>query len=171
MMLSAQAESYICRLIGDKYSLEYPPVTVETAAMKRGTQLEPEARSYYEMDRGLDVEQDGFCMTDDGRFGCSPDGLVGIDGGLELKCPSPSTHVSYLLEGVLPSEYKAQVHGSMIVTGRAWWDFMSYCPGLPPLLIRVGPDDYTEKLRTALEAFWLRLIEADAKIAAMGGQL
>lgn len=153
--LSKQAETYACRLIADKYDAFYGrPEEYVSAAMKNGSIMEPEARRFYEFERDVDVRQVGFCLTDDGRFGCSPDGLVGDDGGLELKTPQPHTHVKYLLDGVLPLDYRPQVHGAMAVTGRDWWDFMSYSAGLPKLLVRVERDDYTKRLQDALEEFW-----------------
>jgi hypothetical protein len=76
-----------------------------------------------------------------------------------MKCPELKTHAQYLAENRLPPEYRAQVHGCLIVTGRKWWDFLSYAPGLKPLLLRVEPDHYTQRLREALEEFWLRFIE------------
>jgi hypothetical protein len=152
--LAAAHTGYIYRLIGDTFDLNYPRKDdVATAAMRHGTLMEPEARRWYEFETAQPVRQVGFCTTDDGAFGCSPDGLVGEDGGLELKNPAPQTHVRYLFEGNLPAEYRCQVHGQLIVTGRAWWDFVSYCPGLPPFLFRVFPDDFTDKLRAALAEF------------------
>ena len=125
-----------------------------SAAMSLGIEREPEARSYYELYVGNKVRQVGFVQTADQRFGCSPDGLVGDDGGLELKCPTPKTHVRYLLEGGLPPEYKAQVHGFLVITGRSWCDFMSYCRGEPPMIVRVRPDEYTKQLEACMEEFW-----------------
>ena len=61
-------------------------------------------------------------------------------------------------------DYLAQVHGSLIVTGRKWWDFMSYAPGLEPLRIRVVPDKYTQELAEELEKFWKRFQLAKAKL-------
>lgn len=154
--LSASADDYICELIAELHFLgahEDPPVS---AAMRHGIDCEPEARKWYSLDKNQDVKQVGFCMDDDGRYGCSPDGMVGDDGLLELKCPQGKTQVAYLLDGGLPSEYRAQVHGQLIVTGRQWCDFLSYCPGLPPLLLRVEPDEYTDQLRKALVVFWER---------------
>jgi len=87
------------------------------------------------------VTEVGFCMHDILRCGVSPDGLIGDDGGIEIKCPKPSTHVKYLRNGKLPSEYKAQVMGCLWITGREWWDFMSYHPQMPNLLIRVHRDE------------------------------
>jgi hypothetical protein len=158
MKPSASQDDYIAELIADKVDRTPPDFVVAytNPEMIHGLETEGEARDFYSMDRNLDVEQVGFCLTDDERFGCSPDGLVGADGGLELKCPQLKTQVKYLLDGGLPDEYRAQVHGSLIVTGRKWWDFLSYAPGLPPLLLRVTPDDYTKALAAALDPFWAK---------------
>lgn len=168
--LSKQADGYIHQLIAEQFDPEYGVVEdYVSAAMRAGTIMEPEARRYYEFERGVDVEQVGFCLSDDGRFGCSPDGLCGDDGALELKCPQPHTQVAYLLANELPQAYAPQVHGQLIVTGRKWVDFMAYSPGFPPLLIRVEPDDYTEKVRKALDDFWPRYQDALNKVRAMDG--
>lgn len=135
----------------------------------RGNELEPEARAEFSRLMGLDVEQVGFVTRQDGIVGCSPDGLIlsrpkeDGDGpeslakcamaGLELKCPLAKNHAGYLLEGKLPDQYRAQVHGSMAVTGLRWWYFMSYCPGLAPFILRVERDEFTEKLSDALDRF------------------
>ena len=141
---------YICQLIGDRLRDNYGQEDeYVSAAMKNGTLMEPEARAFYEFHTGNAVEQVGFCMTDDGRFGCSPDAM-----GLELKCPQANTHVGYLLANELPPDYRPQVHGSMIVTRRAHWTFMSYCPGFPPLIVEVQWDEYTDLLEAALNDFW-----------------
>jgi hypothetical protein len=136
----------------------------QSQAMMNGTNTEREARKYFSFDTGLEVDEVGFIKTDCGRFGCSPDGLIGGDSGLELKCPLHTTQVRYLLDGKLPSEYAAQVHGSMLVTKRSSWWFMSYAPGLPPLILEVKPDSYTEALSEALEEFWAMLQEMRAKL-------
>lgn len=158
--LSEQCDDYIAELIGDRVCLTPNAFTergrMGTPEMEAGRIAEPEARKFYSMIREVDVDQVGFVISACGRFGCSPDGLVGEDGALELKCPLLKTQAGYLLKGGLPPEYKPQVHGQLIVTGRAWIDFLSYAPGLDPLLVRVEPDEYTAKLRNALEAFWER---------------
>ena len=124
-----------------------------STAMSNGSAMEPEARRYYEFSRGVQVEQVGFCLTDDGRFGCSPDGLVGEDGGLECKSPKPTTQIKWLLGGGVPDEHLAQCHGCMYVTGRKWWDFLSYHPSIPHLLVRVERDEKTEALGEHLDTF------------------
>lgn len=130
-----------------------------SSAMMAGLEREPEAREYYALATGNKIHQVGFIEASDGRFGCSPDGLVtdlhgSLSGGLEIKCPKRKTHVKYLLEEELPPEYKPQVHGCLAITGFEWWDFMSYCRGEPPLLVRVHRDAYTVQLAACMEEFW-----------------
>tara|TARA_R110000803_G_C11989495_1_gene321958 strand:- start:7573 stop:8250 length:678 start_codon:yes stop_codon:yes gene_type:complete len=146
---------YIAELIADT-AMGGAPEGVEgytSRAMQHGIETEPAARAAYSLIEGGEVKQVGFCVHDSGLFGGSPDGLVGDDGGLELKCPNGSTHVEYLMAGVLPIKYKCQVHGSLLVTGRKWWDFMSFSYGLPPFIIRVFPDDFTASLHRELLKF------------------
>lgn len=131
--------------------------TFQSEAMAHGTNTEREARDYFALETGLEVQQVGFVTTDCGRAGCSPDGIVGDNALLELKCPQPKTHVRYLLDACLPSEYKPQVHFSMVVTGFDHAHFMSYAPGLPPFRIFVPRDDYTSKVESALQEFWAML--------------
>ncbi len=156
MQPSAQQEDYIAELAAEVFAMPYiAPFTRRDYGedMAEGIRREPESRRWYSMIREVDVQQVGGCETDDEKLWCSPDGLVGADGGLELKNPAPRTHVKYLQAGGVPAEYLCQVHGSLIITGRKWWDFASYSPGLPPLLVRVTPDKFTARLCSELESF------------------
>ena len=129
----------------------------------RGILMEEEAREWYEFDQGVTVEQVGMVLNGK-RLGFSPDGLVGEDGMIEIKCPKPSTHVRYLMDGGVPDEYKAQVHGGLIICERQWCDFISYSPDFKPLLVRVVPDDFTEKLREVIDEFLETLAEVEREI-------
>lgn len=153
---SSQWDAYIAELAADAVlggSEEIPP----TFAMRRGTELEPEARDWFASQHGP-VAEVGFvtCKTLPG-VGCSPDGLLedGRDwvAGLEIKCPGRGKHASWLLAGTLPDEHWQQVHGCMAVTGLRKWHFVSYYPGLRPLHVVVNADDKTAALRRELEAF------------------
>jgi len=126
----------------------------------RGTETEPEARAYYEMESGCEVEEVGLIFLDKRRLiGCSPDGLVAPDGGLEIKCPAPHTHLGYWLDGRLPTAYVPQVQGAMWVTGRKWWDFLSYHPDMEPLIVRVKRDEaYIAKMKVVIEAFVAKML-------------
>lgn len=167
--LSAQADDYINELIGERVCLTPKFFTdrPQSRAMANGTDCEPQARSWYELEHA-DVQRVGFIMTDDGRFGCSPDGLVGANGLLELKCPMLKTQVKYLRAGGLPPEYKPQVHGQLVVTGREWVDFVSYAPGLEKLLVRVTPDAYTREVKVALEVFYENYRAAYSQVTGQG---
>lgn len=147
------------------------------AAVQRGIALEDLARETYEKRTGHQVTGVGLCLHDSGGFGCSPDGLVHaltagwVTGswqrGIEIKCPIPETHAKYLLAGTLPDEYRPQVHASMAVTGLDRWDFMSFCPGVPSLLITVERDAYTERMLAGLLSLSAELEATRAKLAAM----
>ncbi len=162
--ISDKALGYIAELIGETFA----PHWVEFAGNKftdRGTEMEPMARAAFEKLTGLEVEEVGFCTRKDGVVGCSPDGLLKVrTEGLEIKCPSPSKHVEYVYEGILPPEYRAQVHGGMAVTGLDRWHFFSFFPGLQPLHLIVHRDDYTNNISTALDEF---IIEYQAIRAAV----
>lgn len=129
-----------------------------TKYTRRGAQLEPEALASYAFDReNLRVQRVGLVLSNCRRFGCSPDGLVSTDGMVQVKAPDGKTFVKWFREyqrtGSLPDEYKPQVHGELIITGRAWSDFIAHCPGYEQLVIRVYPDDFTKKLRANMERF------------------
>jgi hypothetical protein len=157
MLLSASVDDLIAELIAQKLTpMSMVPEGFISKPMLNGIAMEPEARSWYAMERGIDVQRVGFCTTDDGRFGASPDALCDQDGLIEIKSPLAKTHVRYLMDGELPSEYRCQVHGELLVTGRAWADFVSYCPPLPPFIVRVVPDDFTKALADCLEKFWTK---------------
>lgn len=107
------------------------------AAMDRGIQLEPDARAAYEVESGLLVDTVGFILHDELPTGASPDGLIGDDGGIEIKCPGAAAHLDYL-KGEIPNDYRLQVMHSLWLTGRAWWDFASFNPDFPePLRLKV----------------------------------
>lgn len=102
------------------------------AAMQHGTETEPEARAAYEFRQNVDVVQVGFVKHwSIADTGASPDGLVGDDGLVEIKCPNTATHLETLLTGEIPQKYVQQMHWQMICTGRKWCDFVSYDPRLP----------------------------------------
>ena len=105
----------------------------ETWQMRRGNELEPDARNRYEIRTGNTVDLAGFITTDCGAYGCSADGLVGEDGGIEIKClVSPEKIRTALLDHDITDWYD-QVQGGLWITERKWWDFIIYCPALEPL--------------------------------------
>lgn len=158
MKYSKQAEGYMCQLIADCFETDVDEVPVfETYWTRRGKQLEPLARMELAKITGMEIVEVGFCLHDNGILGFSPDGLIKdnqayFTGG-EFKCPAPATHVKYINDGVVPDEYKAQVHGSMIIGGFKEYHFLSFCPGMQTFYIKVTPDEYTEKLAGCLDKF------------------
>jgi putative phage-type endonuclease len=117
------------------------------ADMQRGTELEPLARAAYEMNTGRSVTETGFIYLSDPPVGCSPDGLVGDDGLVEIKCPRAATHIETLERGTAPDDYVPQMLHQLWITGRDWVDFVSFCPDMPEELqvaiIRVEANDLT----------------------------
>jgi hypothetical protein len=162
--LAAASEAYIAELIDELVRPDAERGFSGNRHTERGKALEPEARDWYAFSADGDVRQVGLCLTDDRMAGCSPDALVGEDGGCEIKSPDGPAHVRYLLAGVLPDEYKAQVHGCMWVTGRAQWHFVSWCPPYRPLLVRVDRDGYTDLLGQAVGEFCAELARARDQI-------
>lgn len=161
---SKQRQKYMYRLAGERLT-GMPMENYLDGNMERGKELEAEARATYELVTGNTVEQVGFCMGDTRSFGASPDGLVGDKGGVELKCPILSTAVEYLDKRVLPTIYLQQTQGTLLVTGRAWWDFVSYHPGLPFLVVRVERDEkFINTLRKELGIFCAELTELTERI-------
>lgn len=122
--------------------------------MERGKDWEDEARNWYAFATDADLTQVGFVRDDELGAGCSPDSLIGDDGGLEIKTRLPRLQLELIESGELPNENKAQVQGSMWVTGRQWWDYVSYSKGIKPFRVRVLRDEpYIEKLATEVAAF------------------
>jgi putative phage-type endonuclease len=144
--ISKSIKDYAMQLAGEKIIGTPEQPGFKSHWMERGNEVEGEAREYYEFIKDVKVNEVGFVSLDDPMCGGSPDGLVGNDGGLEIKCPKLSTHVKYLIAGKLPAEYHRQVHGYLFVTGLDWWDFMSYYPGMKEFIIRVYRDDEFNKM-------------------------
>jgi putative phage-type endonuclease len=130
-------------------------------AMQRGIELESEARALFELITGKEVQEVGMCYYDERRDrSCSPDGLIADDEGLEIKCPSLAVHVEYLLGKKLPTTYYQQVQGSLYITGRKRWHFLSYYPGVQLFHIVVERDEeWIAKLDKALDSFVAELDE------------
>jgi putative phage-type endonuclease len=140
------------------------------ADMQRGTELEPIARAAYETETRQMVDSVGLVLHPrNDRWAASPDGIVGDDGLLELKCPKTHTHIAYLLAGKPPAQYLPQMAWQAACCGRAWVDFASYDPRMPePLqlfIVRYSPPAaYIAELEAAADAF---LLELDAMVSAL----
>lgn len=136
------------------------------AAMQWGIDQEPAARKAYSARVGELVEEVGFIPHPSLEAGASPDGLVGADGLVELKCPNTATHIEYLMEKTVPTKYFTQVQWQLVCTKRKWADFVSFDPRMPPNLalfvVRVQRDDeYILKLEREVATF---LGELESKV-------
>lgn len=128
---SATRKNYMAELVCERLT----GVKAEhftSKAMDHGTETEPMARAAYEAAHGVMVDEDGGkeCPGIPDWWG-SPDGLVGEDGGLEIKCPNTATHLETLLTGKINTDYLYQMAGLCYIYDRKWWDFESYDPRLP----------------------------------------
>lgn len=162
--LSAQWEKLAIKLAAECVKPEEMPAFIGNVHTDRGHEMEPVARDWFTSWSGLDVRCVGFVTKDDNPvLGCSPDALIYKGkkpvAGLEIKCPLVETHALYHYEDQLPEAYRAQVHGSMAVTGlRKWW-FMSYNEGTEPFTKLIEWDDYTDKVAEALDEFVIKYSE------------
>lgn len=133
--------------------------TYMNQAMQDGIDREPTAREIYEHLKNVKVIETGFVNHHTIEMaGASPDGLVGDDGIIEIKCPIETTHTTNLLEKKLPSKYKPQVQFQLASTKRRWCDFISFNPNFEPRLqlsvVRVERDDeYIEKIEFEILKF------------------
>lgn len=153
---SAAARDYAFRLAVERISGQPLDEGYETFAMRRGHELEPEARKAHEIEAGVIVERAGFVLTDDKVFGASADGLIGDHGGSEYKCLIDAARLRTVLIDEDLAEFADQVQGCMWITGRRWWHFALYCPALAPI---------------GRELWWREWRRDDDYIEAMEGEL
>jgi len=143
----------------DSYSNKY---------MEWGNECEPQARAMYEFETGSDVDQVAFIELNE-YIGVSPDGLIGDDGLIEIKCPKTTTQLQRFLSGDFPSTYKAQVQGQLWVSDRSWCDFVSFDPRINGkasyFQIRVERDEsYINELYDGVTNFLSELHELIEKL-------
>lgn len=128
---SASRANYLAQLVSERLTGKVEE-SYTNAAMQWGTDNEPYARGLYEATHDVLVEQVGFVVHPEIEMsGASPDGLVGDDGLVEIKCPNTASHLGYLLSGVAPSKYIPQMAWQMACTGRQYCDFVSFDPRMP----------------------------------------
>lgn len=122
--------------------------------MDRGHEAEDQALAWFEMTTETTVDKVGFVRCNERRVGCSPDGLIGDDGGIEIKSVAPHLLIPILESSEFPSEHRAQVQGSLWVTGRKYWECVAFFPGMPPFKARAERDErYIAELAVAVKEF------------------
>lgn len=128
---AATRRNYRAQVVAERMTGK-PTETFTNGAMQWGTETEPFARAAYEVSHSVFVDQVGLILHPEIKFsGASPDGLVGDDGLIEIKCPNTATHIGYAIAGAVPSDYQNQMLWQMECTGRAWCDFVSFDPRMP----------------------------------------
>ena len=166
---SASRENYLAQLVVERFTGQ-PTESYTNAAMQWGTDQEPFARAAYEHATGVLVEECGFVLHPEiSDSGASPDGLVGDDGLIEIKCPSTATMIETLLTETVPGKYITQMQWQMACTGRQWCDFVCFDPRMPEglqlYIKRVDRDDaYIAELASEIRKF---LAEVEAKVSAL----
>jgi len=156
----------LCNMAVDRYVND---------AMRWGIENEAACKEAYEEKTGNLIQPCGFALHDEIEFwGASPDGLIDSDGLIECKCPQSTTHIKYLMEGVVPEQYKPQMLCQLAVTGRQWCDFASFDPRLPEaqrlFVVRFTPTEeelasitYTAKeFLSDIEIMWDILTSTEA---------
>lgn len=172
---AASRANYMAQLVCERLT-GAPSETYSNAAMVHGTETEPEARSAYEFYQGVTVEEVAFVPHPKiEQAGCSPDGLIGDDGLIEIKCPQSATHLETLLGQAVPGKYDTQIQFQLACTGRAWCDFVSYDPRMPEnmrlFIKRVARDDKRiAELETEIAAFLLEMAVKLSELNSLYGQ-
>ena len=134
---------------------------------ERGHEFEPEARDLYQFQTGAELRRVGFIRS--GKAGCSPDSLIGEDGGLEIKSQSPHLLIETILKDEFPSEHRAQVQGTLWITKRQWWDIAVYYRGVPLFTKRTHRDEkYIQTLATEVDRFNAELADVVSQIQRRG---
>ncbi len=165
----ASRANYMAELVAERLA-GAPGERFTNAAMQWGTDKEPEARAAYVFMQDVDVAQVGFIPHPEIEMsGASPDGLVGADGLVEIKCPNTATHIETLIGQSVPGKYVTQMQWQMACTGRVWCDFASFDPRMPAemrlFVRRVHRDDaLIAELEREVVTF---LAELDDKVAQL----
>lgn len=165
----ASRVNYMAELIAERLT-GTSTSSYTNAAMQWGTEMEPEARAAYEFRRDCDVAEVGFVEHPViAMSGASPDGLIGDDGLVEIKCPNTATHIDTLMGQGVPSKYLLQMQWQMACTGRKWCDFVSFDPRMPEsmrlFIKRVTRDEH--EVMSLEKEVKLFLMELDAKVATL----
>ena len=156
--------SYLCALLSERTTGNLVK-RYRNAAMEWGTKNEPAARSMYEFETGSEVDQVGFIKNGE-HAGCSPDGLVGDDGMIQIKCQESQNHIANVLKQTCPTVHLKQIQGEMWCCGRLWSDFVSFDPRNPYkdiFIVRVHRDEeFIRKLALGVNEFVEELLRQES---------
>lgn len=158
---STQVDKYMNRLIAEIVTGENEESFKGNQHTERGNEFEQEAANYYAALHDSDLQQIGFCMTDDGFLGCSPDRFIGQDGMLEIKTGLGHIFIESAVNEKLEQEHRPQTQAGLYVTGRQWVDTMLYHPRMKKQIIvrSTRNQDYINKMVDLLTLFRVRMQE------------
>lgn len=167
--IAASRANLMAALIAERLTGE-PQESYTNAAMQWGVDKEPDARALYELRHAVEVEPAGFVEHPSiPMCGASPDGFVGTEGLVEIKCPNTANHLDTLLSGKIPTKYEPQMLWQMACANRQWCDFVSFDPRMPPnmsLFVRRlhRDEERLASIETEVEAFLAELDEKMLKL-------
>lgn len=164
---SEQRKNYMLQLVSE--IIMGKPVEIErTYWMRQGNEKEAEAAEMYSIQSGENVQQVGFVTNYNMAIGCSPDRLVGENGLLEIKTLAPHNFVSFMLEENT-DQYKPQIQGQMLVTGRNWCDLLVWSPDMPPIITRIERDNsYIDVLKHEIDSFLIEMNDIINRLTEKG---
>lgn len=169
---STSRQNYLMQLLCERLTGKVEE-GYKSIAMQRGNDLEAEARNWYQLETGESVEEVSFIDHPKINFaGASPDGLVGAEGLIEIKCPNTATHIETLRKKEPIDRYYKQMQWQMAVTGRKWCDFVSFDNRLPDNLAyfckRIPRDEAViQEIEQEVQAFLLELDVTVAELSVM----
>lgn len=172
---SASWRNYRAQIVAERLTGQSCEDSFKSRATERGSEMEGRARNVYEVTLDVLIDQVGLVPHPHlALCGASPDGLIGDDGQLEIKCPNTATHIDTLFADKIPTEYRAQMQWGMACTGRAWCDFVSFDDRLPEDIAffrkRVPRDDeYIAAAEAAVTLFLAQVEEYVEKLKRIGG--
>ena len=161
-------ETYIIKIMSEKYS-KGERKSFSNEHTDRGNELEGKARELYSFSNNVEVEEVGLIEMNE-YVSCSPDGLVGDEGGIEIKCIDDFGYFKFFLEGEknIESKYLWQIQMNLFITKRKWWDFVAYNPNYdkPIFVYRILPDkDKFKKLEIGIEAGTEKIKQINKKLS------
>jgi len=161
-------ETYIIKIMSEKYS-KGDRKNFANEHTDRGNELEPKARELYSFLNDTEVKEVGMMKLNE-YVSCSPDGLVGDDGGVEIKCPDDIGYFKFFIDGEknIDSKYLWQIQMNLLISGRKWWDFVAYNPNFDKsmFVFRIFPDEEKfKKLEAGFEVGIKKIKEIDKKLS------
>uniref|UniRef100_A0A6H1ZM53 Putative exonuclease n=1 Tax=viral metagenome TaxID=1070528 RepID=A0A6H1ZM53_9ZZZZ len=162
--------AYMLKLAAERLT-GLPQEGYSNIKMDRGIEIEPQAREYYAKLYDCEVVQVGFCQLNE-DVGTSPDGLIGDNGAIEIKCPDSTTHLANIITAKMPTIYVPQVQGQLWITGRKFCDFVSFDPRVqqrPFWSVRIERDE--EYIKNLSESIWQFVSELRELIEKITGNV